>query len=773
MNASLDFSRLENVKEHGGKTTARCPVCAGAGGDKEGNHLVVMPDGKFGCIAFPGDAGSEHRKQIFAMSGESQAKPAQFQQPRKAGRIYATAKQAAKQCTPAGAQFEGLFLYPKSGKDFAAVYRFREPGKPKSFRQICFTGTGWKIGGPVGKWPLFRADVLRDGDVHIFEGELKTMAAASIGLNALSSAGGAGAALKSDWSPVAGRRVYIWPDRDGPGENYAATVASEVLKQGSLSVHLVRVPGEDGSGLDIADYLKDGAGMDDVDRLVQNAPAWIPATDDGATIPLTQTQTTEPDFPLTDYGNAERLVRDHGKNLKHCGSFGKWFSWDGKRWRDDETGEVIRCAKNSVRRIHAEADRIKPGDAPDEYSRKHLGDLRERIFRHALKSEESHEIKAQIELAQTENNIPVLPHELDRDPFALCVLNGVINLRTSNLKNHDRGDLITKLAPVAYDPDAKCPRWETFLSEIFGGEQDVISYIRRAVGYSLTADQREQVLFFLYGTGANGKSTFMNTVSRMIGDYSQRAPRSLILSDGNGDRIPADVARLKGARLVSCSELEEGRALAEATVKDLTGGDRIVARFMRQDFFEFEPTHKLWMLGNHRPMIRGTDHGVWRRIHLVPFMVTFGPDRRDPTLQDKLNSELPGILTWAIQGCQEWLAFGLTPPAVIRAAVAEYRNDEDRIGQFIDDACVITPKAWTASHTLYHAFRDWCEALGDRPFANKTFANRLRDRGFVPLKTGGERGWTGISLKSGSGRPVDGLDGSTPISPLISIGSFS
>jgi len=486
------------------------------------------------------------------------------------------------------------------------------------------------------------------------------------------------------------------------------------------------------------------------------------------TVHLLPNPTTESDFPLTDYGNAERLVRDHGNNLKHCGPFGKWFSWDGKRWRDDETGEVIRCAKQSVRRIHAEADRIKPGDAPDEYSRKHLGDLRERIFKHALRSEESHEIKAQIELAQTEKGIPVLPHELDRDPFAFCVENGVIDLRTSNLKPHERIDLITKLAPVVYDPAARCPRWESFLLEIFGGDVEVVSYIRRAVGYSLTADQREQVLFFLYGKGANGKSTFINTVSRMSGDYSQRAPRSLILADGqNGDKIPADVARLKGARLVSCSELEEGRALAEATVKDLTGGDRIVARFMRQDFFEFDPTHKLWMLGNHRPMIRGTDHGVWRRIHLIPFMVTFGTDRCDPTLQDKLNAELPGILTWAVQGCIEWQAVGLTPPEVVKAAVQEYRQSEDHVGQFIDDICNLSPQKWTSSKAIYDAFRGWCESSGDRPLGNKTFTNRLRDRGFIPQKIGGERGWAGVSLKTGSGQTVDTLDTSDPNSRLI------
>jgi putative DNA primase/helicase len=470
---------------------------------------------------------------------------------------------------------------------------------------------------------------------------------------------------------------------------------------------------------------------------------------------------TKPDFPLSDYGNAERIVRDHGENLKYCSPFGKWFIWDNARWHEDETGEHIRHAKDSVRRIHAEADRIKPGEGRDEYERKALGGLRDQIFKHALKSEESNEIDAMLKLSQSENGIPVLPDDLDRDSFSLCVSNGIIDLRTGSLKLHDRCDLITKLAPVVYDSTAKCPRWESFLLEVFGDDCDVVSYVQRAVGYSLTADQREQVLFFLHGKGSNGKSTFMEILAKLFGDYSQKAPSSLVLSNGKGgDKIPNDVARLKGARLVSCSELEENCIMAEATVKNLTGGDKQVARFMRGEFFEFYPTHKLWMLGNHKPSIRGTDHGIWRRIHLIPFMVTFGDDRKDQTLPEKLKDELVGILAWAVQGCLEWQAFGLNPPAIVKAAVQEYRESEDHVGLFLDDSCTLHAKSWASSKALYTAFRNWCESAGEMPLGNKAFTNRLRDRGFKAKKSGGERGWIGVSIQ----QHVDTSDSSKDLS---------
>lgn len=460
------------------------------------------------------------------------------------------------------------------------------------------------------------------------------------------------------------------------------------------------------------------------------------------------------DFPLSDYGNAERLVKNHGTNLRHCNPFSRWYVWDNQRWREDETGEIIRCAKDTVRKIHEEINRIDLGQATDMASLNHLLAIRNKITRHALKSEENNELRAMIELAQSEKPLPVLPIELDADPFSFCVQNGVVDLRSGGLSGHERSALITKISPVSFNHKAKCPRWEQFLREIFAGDQDVIEYIQRAVGYSLTADVSEQALLFCYGTGANGKSTFMNVVSKIAGDYAQRAPKSLVQVDGRGDgKVPTDMARLKGVRLVACSELEEGKALAESVVKDLTGGDRLVARFMRQDFFEFDPTHKLWMLGNHRPEIRGTDYAIWRRIHLIPFTETFGPDRRDPELGNKLMRELPGILNWAIKGCLDWQKRrGLQPPKAVLNAVKEYRQAEDKMGQFLEDVCVSNTTYWVSSKNLYDAYKRWCESTGDRYITNKMFSGRLTDRGYKPQKSKGERGWVGLNLKEGAGK---------------------
>jgi putative DNA primase/helicase len=257
----------------------------------------------------------------------------------------------------------------------------------------------------------------------------------------------------------------------------------------------------------------------------------------------------------------------------------------------------------------------------------------------------------------------------------------------------------------------------------------------------------------LYGTGANGKSTFTGVLEYILGDYFQKAPRSLIQAKRSGDDgIPCDVARLQGARFVVCNELEEGRRIAESLVKDLTGGDRMVARFMRQDLFEFAPTHKLWLYGNHRPTITGTDEGIWRRIRLIPFTVSIPESARNPHLKDELLREAPGILNWLIDGCRLWQSEGLGAPQKVRDAVGEYREAMDTVGQFVEEVCVSDPVGWTASAALHRAYVDWATAEGidgRHQLGPKSFANRLRDRGFRPEKnqTDGMRGWSGVRLQ--------------------------
>jgi len=332
-------------------------------------------------------------------------------------------------------------------------------------------------------------------------------------------------------------------------------------------------------------------------------------------------------------------------------------------------------------------------------------------------------------LANSEPGIPVMPSDLDANPWTLNVLNGAINLRTGQLSKPRRQDLITKLAPVIYDPDAQCPLWERFLLEVMGGDQELVSFLQRAIGCTLTGDTSEQVIFILHGKGANGKSTLLETLRAMLGEDYTVQIRAESLMVKQGDTIPNDIARLKGARLVNARETEEGKRLAEALVKEMTGGDTMTARFMRGEFFDFKPEFKLFLAANHKPTIRGTDLAIWRRIRLIPFDVTFPEDKQDKQLAKKLRRELPGILAWAVRGCQGWQVLGgLGTPAAVKTATEEYRSESDTLAAFLEECTVTEDNTETQAKPMYEAYKAWCEENGERYEKQTMFGRRIKER---------------------------------------------
>ncbi len=435
----------------------------------------------------------------------------------------------------------------------------------------------------------------------------------------------------------------------------------------------------------------------------------------------------------TDLGNARRFVRLHGADLRYVHTFGRWFWWDGCRWREDESGEIIRRATDVSTDLYQQA-----AGADSEANRKELA-------RHAISTESEKRLRSLVSLAQSLPSIPAGPDEFDADPWVLNTPKGLVDLRTGELSPHDRAAMCSKVTGAGYEPQARSELWERCL-ETWLPDPEVRAFVQRAVGYSLIGIITEQILLIMWGGGANGKSVLQEILRKAIGDYAMHTPPETLISNHSGG-IPNDIARLRGARLVSASESDENRRLAEGRIKALTSGDAIAARFMRAEWFEFVPTFTVWLSTNHKPIIRGQDLGIWRRIKLVPFEVEIPEADRDPYLLQKLETELPAVLAWAIQGCLDYQAIGLNAPEAVEVATADYRRESDVFGEFIEERCEIKAERFATSEGLYLAYQEWAKGAGEKVLTKTMFGKKLNERGFDREKQGGVRGWIGIALR--------------------------
>lgn len=427
-------------------------------------------------------------------------------------------------------------------------------------------------------------------------------------------------------------------------------------------------------------------------------------------------------YQLTDIGNAERFVARHGVDVHYLPAWSRWLVWDGRRWATDQTLDIYRRAKDTVRAMLAEASTL-------------AGMERELLAKHAIRSEADGKLKAMLERVKAEPGVAIIPAALDADPWALAVDNGVIDLRTGELHPHTRERLISKISPVVHDPEAECPRWLAFLERVMGDNTELIDFLQRAVGYSLTGCTDAQCLFFLHGSGQNGKSTFLELLRTITGEYSSQADFTTFL-DKKSDGPRNDIARLVGARVVTSSEVGEGKRLNESLVKSLTGQDTVTARFLYSEAFEYIPSFKLWLSANHKPVIRGTDNAIWRRIRLVPFTVQIPDEEKNENLLAELKTELPGILAWALRGCLAWLERGLDAPTAVTSATEQYRLESDTLGSFLEDWCELDATAAERSTDLYQAYREWAKESGEFELSQTMFGRKLEERGFSVDKRG-------------------------------------
>lgn len=473
---------------------------------------------------------------------------------------------------------------------------------------------------------------------------------------------------------------------------------------------------------------------------------------------------------LNDTGNAQRLTDLFGEVVIHCRPRKLWYVWNQHYWEEDRTGEVVEMAKATARSIYREAAWAS------EHGKE---DLEKSLAKHASTSANAGKINAMLDLARSIPGNPVLPEQFDTNPYLFNVENGTIDLTSGELRAPDKTDLITLCAPIAYDPYATCPNWEKFLEDVFNGDQDLIAYVQRLLGYCLTGAVTEDAFPVFYGGGSNGKSTLIEIVSEILGPYAWETSPDLLISsrNGNSDR-DKQIIELRGKRFVTAIETGEGQALNQAVVKNLTGGDKLRGRALYQEAETFKPTHKLILATNKKPQVKGDDRATWRRIHLIPFEVTFwrdddperpadilSPKRADPELPDRLAAEKEGILAWMVRGCVAWKKDGLGIPQRIWDATAEYRKEEDTLGEFIADRCETGPRLSARNPDLYAAYSNWCEALNEYPVGHKAFSQQMRDRGYEQIRSNSARIWTGIGLKTPDS---DSCDTSTRLSENFS-----
>jgi putative DNA primase/helicase len=443
-----------------------------------------------------------------------------------------------------------------------------------------------------------------------------------------------------------------------------------------------------------------------------------------------------PTFKLTEMGNAERFAAQHQDKARYVHPWKCWLVWDGKRWEPDARGAVERLAKETVRSI--DEDLLREQD----------DDKKKPLRAWATKSETRSGRDSMIALAQSE--LSAVPEDFDRDPWLFNVASGTIDLRSGKLQPHRREDMLTRFVDIAYDATAECASWVSFVTKALGGDAELVAYVQKAIGYTLTGSVKEKCFFFMHGPTDTGKTTFGELLLRLLDAYAKVTGPELLMAREQEQHLTW-VADLHGARLAICQEIAEGKRWNERLLKQLTGGDALTANRMHKDPFTFAPSHKIWIGGNHKPKVQAGDDATWNRVRLLPFVVQIPKAEQDRELKGRLAAELPGILRWAVEGCLRWQAEGLEAPKAVLAATEEYREQSDHVATFVDDRLTIGEGETAPKAALYEAYTLWCKCNRETPLSREALSKRLQDRGLSEKKGAqGRRDWIGVSLRGAS-----------------------
>ncbi|PZS13491.1 MAG: hypothetical protein DLM64_03230 [Solirubrobacterales bacterium] len=637
------------------------------------------------------------------------------------------------------------FTIPITGArgELVNVCRYMPGGKPKMF--------------VVARRPrdLFPApESFPEGtDVWLVEGEPDAISGATLGLHVIAVPG-------TSWAKKASRaaarfahlrRVHVLTDCDPPGRDSAGQIAACLAPAGP-EVRLIDLASGRSDGRDLGDEVRDAslsgpegfrqlrellervAAAADVlpsstaESLPEAPPSVERATPAGAT-------TASSPRPLTDLGNAERLADRQADRLRFVPELNSWYAWTGNRWGRDTDGASMRAAKLTARGIYAEV-----AETPGDEARKLLAE-------HAKRSESAARLKAMLELAQSDKRLITHTAAIDRDPYLLSCGNGTVDLRTGQLRPSSPADLITSGVALNYRPEAPSPSWLRFLDDVFAGDQELVDFMQRWAGYCLTGDTREQCFAILYGDGANGKSTLVDALKNTSGEFAAEAAfQTFAALKPHGRELREDLAALRRARMVTCSEPGGRRFLDTEVVKKITGGDEIVCREPYGQQFTYKPAFKLLLLTNHRPRIDAADEAMWRRVRLIPFEQNFRGRREDKTLSGRLKTEAEGILAWRIAGARNWHERALGSAGAIDSATGAYRESEDQVGRFLADRCELSEDARVPAAEFREVYATWCEQEGESAMQSARLGEAVARHGIKRVRPQSGYAYAGVRL---------------------------